>query len=157
MSQGGPGGKPGQQASAGDFCLAGRWRRGGRRCRHLSTCPSKKEEATGVSGARWVLCPCGTHIADGGERCSRVDLGCTWARNTTGDGSDNSTMHAIDHCNAKDKWRRGRAPRPSDSAGCRGRPGVIRTARGASTAEETRLLHIISCFQHVSICNLDVS
>ena len=106
----------------------------------------KKEEATGVDGARWVLRAYGTHIADGGEGCSRVDLGSTWTRNAIGDGSDNSTEHATDQCNTKEKWRRGRAPRPNDSAGCRGRPGVIRTARGASIVEETRLLHIIPCF-----------
>ena len=101
---------------------------------------------TGVDGARWVLRACETLITDGGEGCSRVDLGSTWARNETGDGSNNSTVPATDHYNAKDKWRGDRAPRPSDDAGCRGRPGVIRTTREASTAEEMRLLHIIPCF-----------
>ena len=54
--------------------------------------------------------------------------------------------YIADHCNAKDKRRRGQAPRPSDSAGCRGRPGVTRIAHGASAAEETRLRHIVPCF-----------
>ena len=34
------------------------------------------------------------------------------------------------------------------------RDPVDRRARGASTDEETRLCHIIPCFQAVSICNL---
>ena len=71
------------------------------------TCPSKKEEATRVDGARWVLRACGTYIADGGEGCSQVDLESTWARNATGDGSDNSTEHATNHYNAKDECRMG--------------------------------------------------
>ena len=121
------------------------------------TCPSKKEEATGVDGARWLLHAYGTYITDGGEGCSQVDLGSTWARNATGDGSDNSTEHATDHYSVKNKQWRGRAPRPNDNAGCRGRLGVTRTAHGASTAEEMSLLHIIPCFQHVSICNPVVS
>jgi hypothetical protein len=121
-----------------------------------STCPSKEEETTRVDGARCLLHAYRTHIADGGEGCSWVDLQSTWARNATGDKSDNSTEHATGHYSAKDKRRRGRAPRPSDSAGCRGRLGVTHIARGASTAEETRLRHIIPCFQHISICNLDV-
>ena len=62
---------------------------------------------TGVDGARWVLRACETLITDGGEGCSQVDLGSTRARNATSDGSDNSTEHAIDHCSAKDKRRRG--------------------------------------------------
>ena len=53
----------------------------------------KKEEATGVNGARWHLRPCGAYNADGGEGCSRVDLGSTWARNVTGDGSGGGVEH----------------------------------------------------------------
>ena len=51
----------------------------------------------------------------------------------------------------------GSSTKPSVGVGCRGRPSVTRTARGASMAKETCLCHIIPCFQHVSICNFDVS